>query len=143
MSGGFDYREYAKFAEKFGRTVGEFEAFLKRFIAGQAHAVISLAKLRTPVDTGLLRGRWRVESVRVKGGVVEAVVYNPLYYASFVELGHRQNVGQYVPALGVCLVQPWVEGRFMLTISLGDVGRAMPKGFDREFAAFVKKGGLG
>ena len=45
------------------------------------------------------------------------IVENPVKYASYVEYGHRQEPGRYVPALGKRLKQSWVEGKYMLTIS--------------------------
>ena len=44
-------------------------------------------------------------------------IVNPVEYASYVEYGHRQNVGQFVPALGKRLKSGWIPGHFMLTIS--------------------------
>ena len=32
-------------------------------------------------------------------------------YAPYVELGHHQQVGRYVPAIGKRLVRPWVPGK--------------------------------
>ena len=47
--------------------------------------------------------------------VVEVV--NPIEYASYVEFGHRQKPGRYVPQIGKKLTDGWVERKFMLTIS--------------------------
>lgn len=44
-------------------------------------------------------------------------IINPVEYASYVEYGHRQTPGRYVPALGKSLKESWVPGKFMLTIS--------------------------
>ena len=51
------------------------------------------------------------------GGVYQIEIINPVHYASYVEYGHRQTPGRYVPAIGKQLKQGWVKGRFMLTIS--------------------------
>jgi len=37
-------------------------------------------------------------------------VYNGASYAAFVNDGHRQHKGQFVPILGKRLVKGWVEG---------------------------------
>ena len=55
------------------------------------------------------------------GGKYSIAITNPVEYASYVEYGHRQNVGRYVPALGKSLKQGWVQGKFMLTISEGEL----------------------
>lgn len=57
--------------------------------------------------------------------VVEVV--NPVKYASYVEYGHRQKPGRYVPALGKRLKSGWVEGKFMLTISEDEIRASAPK----------------
>ena len=85
-----------------------------------AKAYIRVAKQHTPVDSGALRRSWAPESVRKigSGRVVELTVINPLQYAEYVDKGHRQNVGQFVPGLGDDkggrrLVSGWVEGYHM------------------------------
>lgn len=40
---------------------------------------------------------------------------------AYVEFGHRQTPGRYVPAIGKRLTAGWVEGKFMLTISEQEV----------------------
>ena len=54
-------------------------------------------------------------------------IINPVEYASYVEYGHRQTPGKYVPALGKRLKQGWVEGKFMLTISADEIQRDAPR----------------
>lgn len=51
------------------------------------------------------------------GDTYQVEIINPVHYASYVEYGHRQKPGRYVPALGKRLKAGWVKGRFMLTIS--------------------------
>lgn len=51
------------------------------------------------------------------GNVYEIEIINPVKYASYVEFGHRQEPGRFVPAIGKKLKKGWVKGRFMLTIS--------------------------
>ena len=48
-------------------------------------------------------------------------------YASYVEFGHRQESGRFVPAIGKRLKEGWVEGKFMLTISEQEIERDAPK----------------
>lgn len=51
------------------------------------------------------------------GNTYQIEIINPVHYASYVEFGHRQKPGRYVPAIGKQLKAGWVKGRFMLTIS--------------------------
>ena len=73
---------------------------------------------------GTLRNNWQSDmNVVFRGNEYRIHVYNATEYAIYVEYGHRQQVGKYVPALGKKLKKGWVEGRFMLTkseILLGD-----------------------
>jgi hypothetical protein len=66
---------------------------------------------------GHLRRSWTVGEVRKVGDTYEIDVLNPVEYAPYVEFGHRQTPGRYVPALGKPLVKGWVNGKFMLTVS--------------------------
>lgn len=55
--------------------------------------------------------------VRHTGKSYEITITNPVEYASYVEFGHRQEPGRYVPAIGKRLKASWVEGQYMMTIS--------------------------
>lgn len=66
---------------------------------------------------GTLRDAWRILPVGHRDDRYVVVVINPTAYASYVEFGHRQQRGRYVPALGKSLVESFTPGRFMLTKS--------------------------
>lgn len=66
---------------------------------------------------GRLRRGWTVGGVIKNGSTYEVEIINPVEYASYVEYGHRQRPGRYVPQIGKTLKRAWVPGRFMLTIS--------------------------
>ncbi len=55
-----------------------------------------------------------------------------------MEYGHRQQVGRYVPMLGVKLKKSWVKGKFMLTTSEKEIKKIAPELLDRRI-----KEGLG
>ena len=81
---------------------------------------------------GTLRRGWTVGNVTKVGDTFKIEVINPVIYASYVEFGHRQKPGRYVPALGVKLKKSWVEGKFMLTISESDLEREAPAIIERK-----------
>lgn len=54
------------------------------------------------------------------------IITNPVEYASYVEFGHRQEPGRYVPAIGKKLKAFWVEGQFMMTISEKEIDAIAP-----------------
>ena len=75
-----------------------------------------------------------------KNGVSYMIeIINPVEYASYVEFGHRQTVGRYVPALGKQLKQGWVEGKFMLTISEDEIRRSAPAILERKLEKYLKE----
>lgn len=81
---------------------------------------------------GTLRRGWTVGNVEKVGNQYQIEVINPTIYASYVEFGHRQTPGRYVPALGKKLKKAWVEGKFMLTISEQDLRAEAPAIIERR-----------
>ncbi|ERT61270.1 HK97 gp10 family phage protein [Megasphaera vaginalis (ex Srinivasan et al. 2021)] len=57
-----------------------------------------------------MRRSWTSSGVERKGRNYRVKVYNTASYASFVDVGHRQTPGRFVPILGKRLVNNWVEG---------------------------------
>ena len=68
------------------------------------------------------------------GNLFRIVIVNPVEYASYVEYGHRQTPGRYVPALGKKLKEGWVPGNFMLTISAEEIQRKSPQIIEKFIA---------
>ena len=65
------------------------------------------------------------------------IVENPVKYASYVEYGHRQEPGRYVPALGKRLKQSWVEGKYMLTISEKELESQLPAILEQKMKKYI------
>ena len=80
------------------------------------------------------------ESLRVarKGRFYEITITNVVPYASFVELGHRQEPGRFVPVLGKRLKNGWVEGQFMMKISAEELAREAPDILRKRFKAWLE-----
>lgn len=78
-------------------------------------------------------------SVKKIGDVFQIEVINPVHYASYVEFGHRQEPGRFVPAIGKRLVDSWVEGKYMLTISEREIEAQAPKILERKLLEFLKE----
>lgn len=81
---------------------------------------------------GTLRRGWTIGNVTKIGTNYKIEVINNTIYASYVEYGHRQKPGRYVPALGVKLKKGWVEGKFMLTLSENDLKNEAPAIIERK-----------
>ena len=79
---------------------------------------------------GTLRRGWttQLQNIRAekRGSNYVVELINPTEYASYVEYGHRQEPGRYVPAIGKRLKKGWVEGQFMLTISENEIREQAP-----------------
>lgn len=88
---------------------------------------------------GTLRKNWTVSDVRKNGGNYEIEVSNSTEYASYVEFGHRQTPGRFVPAIGKRLKKSWVKGKFMLTISEDELKRQAPAVIEKKITEWLKK----
>jgi hypothetical protein len=109
-----------------------------------------LAKVidRTPVGKypkdsgktgGTLRKAWIISEVRKTGDSYTIEVINPMTYAPYVEFGHRQTPGRYVPAIGKQLKSNWVEGRFMLTVSEAELQADAPTHLMNRLNKFMRE----
>lgn len=85
------------------------------------------AKYWSGYKGGTLKKGWDVKAAVKQGDSYVCEVVNPVEYASYVEYGHRQTPGRYVPALDARLKESWVEGQFMLTKSEKEIQAIAPK----------------
>lgn len=84
---------------------------------------IRKVKKMTPVDKGLLRLAWKHQVIK-RGDIYMVAIYNETEYAQYVESGHRIVVaGQTVG---------WVEGRFMMKLTLDEMKRIAPNMWKTE-----------
>lgn len=65
-------------------------------------------------------------------------IINPVEYASYVEYGHRQKPGRYVPALGKSLKKGWVKGQFMMTISEKKLRGMAPQILEQKIKRYLE-----
>lgn len=133
MGGSFEYRQFSRFYKDMKRTYRDFDDFLRKFIYKQALIVLGKTKQTTPVDTGALEGSWTIKDIKVSAVSVEATIYNPMEYASWIEYGHAIKDRP----------EDWVMGYFMLTIPMEEMRNQMPARFARAFKAFLKQHNVG
>ena len=84
---------------------------------------------------GELRRAWLTENtleVRGNGGVYTITIQNSMFYASYVEYGHRQQPGRYVPAINKKLKEPFTPGKFMLTKSEEEIRKMAPRFVEKK-----------
>ena len=74
------------------------------------------AKMNSPVKTGWLRDHF----THTQSDEDTEVIGNNVEYAPYVEFGHAQQPGRYVPAIGKRLVADHVDGKYMLTRAIED-----------------------
>lgn len=136
------------------------DAFCRECAAELAARLLRKAKKRTPVgdysDTwelvddgenkflvesdrkgGELRRAWSCGTVHHWQGTYVVTVENSKFYASYVEFGHRQTPGRYVPAIDKKLKKAWAPGKFMLTISENEIREAAPGILQQKLRRFL------
>jgi len=82
-----DISAIKKVAQSMGKQGG---TVLNGLALKTAEHLAEEAKIRTPIDTGLLKQSWEARET----GELNALVENPTHYASFVEFGTRFMEGQ-------------------------------------------------
>ena len=79
-------------------------------------------------------------------------ITNPVHYASYVEYGHRQQPGRFIPGEwqgdrfvydpdaegGMVLKNTWVKGRYMLTVSAQELEVQAPAILEKKLYQFLK-----
>ena len=163
MKDGFDYNQFKQYMTKFEDMTKTFDKWLKTFLLQQAQRCIARTKSRQRglglIDTGFMINAWvigdearvitktkngkytsnfdsafaneaTIDSVKQVGNSLEITLGNIADYASYVEYGHTSRGGN------------WIDGGFMLTISIDEIERAMPSRFQKEFINFLKEWGI-
>jgi len=135
-----DFSEIRKAAETLSQAN---TALLLENITNELCArLLAKAIKRTPVDKGTLRRGWDA-SIGAKavntGGGYTVTITNSVEYASYVEFGHRQTPGRYVPAIGKSLKKSWVSGQFFLTKAELELEKELPKIIEKKLEAWIKE----
>jgi len=127
--GKFEFGDIKKLAGAFQKALDErvIERFIRDFLLEMAMRAMRKIKKRTPVDTGELRRNWMVGSVVRQGDAYVVEIYNNTDYAVFVEFGHRTGAD----------LTKWVEGRFMMTISMQEIERELPRYLEKRMAELL------
>lgn len=90
-------------------------------------------------DSEHMKRSWGAEPARfVAGHGYLAKVYNSASYASYVNDGHRQRVGRFVPILGKRLVEPWVYGKHMAEKATKHTRRISSAVLEAEILRYLK-----
>ena len=152
-----DFRELERLGKRLEQlSAVDFDAFCRQMANELAGRLLRKVVKRTPVGVkpsvddpilgkywsgyqgGSLRDAWTVLPIEKNGDSYTIIVINNLEYASYVEYGHRQTPGRFVPAIGVRLKRAWVPGRYMMTISAQELERQAPKILEKRLYEFLK-----
>lgn len=110
----------------------------RSFLTADAARVRQARALWEGYTGGTLKRGWTAGEIGRHGTEYVVTVINEVFYASYVEYGHRQTPGRYVPALGKSLKRAWAPGQFMLTISEKEVRRMAPKLLEKKLQKFLE-----
>ena len=127
--GDFDDAEFQRFAQHVNAVVsgGELKNELKKSVKNVGETYKRNAQANTPVKTGDLRRSWQLKGPYFSDSDISIELRNSKNYASFVENGHRQKVGQYVPAIGKRLKASWVPGQHFLQKATDQTSGQVPE----------------
>ena len=118
-------KEFEAFVDKMQAVENEFLSWLNSFLLLEGARALKLIKKGTPVDTGLLRRSWSINSVTRAGNSLEVWIVNPVHYASHVEFGWRRGAASY-------------GGAHMVEVSLTKIREALPSRFDKQFTEWLE-----
>lgn len=107
------------------------DELISKILEDIAFEVIREAKLKTPVDSGLLRRSFFSNFRRDQDGTYICEVYNNTTYARFVEKGHR------IVSNGVTI--GFVDGVFMLKVAEEKVRTRLEKYTKRTIERYLKE----
>ena len=127
--GDFDNSQFEEFAKHVNAQVsgGQLKNEVKKSVKNVGETYKRNAEARTPVKTGDLRRSWELKGPFFSGTDISVELRNSKNYASFVENGHRQTPGRYVPAIGKKLKASWVPGQHFLQKATKQTSNQIPQ----------------
>ena len=131
-----EFDELLNFTNKIS-SLENFEKYVQLAAKDIAKHLHKMLIKHTPVDFGTLQSFWQTEenyayAVKQLGNGFEITLYNRAEYATWVNDGHRQRPGRFVPGYwegnhfrydpnangGMVLKRSWVQGRFFVEKSI-------------------------
>ena len=132
-----DVSELTSFAARVaGLNGAPKEAFYHEALTELGKVYVSLVKPLTPARSGILGGGWDASPPKVSARSV--TIINPTFYASYVDEGHRQHPGQFVPPLQKRLKASWVRGQHFTEKAENAVKGAIPMVVQPRLDAFLR-----
>ena len=127
--GDFDNSQFEEFAKHVNAEIsgGQLKNEVKNSVRNVGETYKRNAESRTPVKSGELRRSWQLKGPFFIGSDITVELRNSKNYASFVENGHRQTPGRYVPAIGKKLKASWVPGQHFLQKATDETRGQVPQ----------------
>ena len=127
--GDFDNSQFEEFAKHVNAEIsgGQLKNEVKKSVKNVGETYKRNAEANTPVKTGDLRRSWQLIGPIFSGADISIELRNSKNYASFVENGHRQTPGRYVPAIGKRLKVSWVPGQHFLQKATKQTSNQIPQ----------------
>lgn len=127
--GDFDNSQFEEFAKHVNAQVsgGQLKNEVKKSVKNVGETYKRNAETNTPVKTGDLRRSWELKGPFFSSTDISLELRNSKNYASFVENGHRQTPGRYVPAIGKRLKASWVPGQHFLQKATKQTSNQIPR----------------
>ena len=127
--GDFDNSQFEEFAKHVNAEIsgGQLKNEVKKSVKNVGDTYKRNAEANTPVKTGDLRRSWQLIGPIFSGADITIELRNSKNYASFVENGHRQTPGRYVPAIGKRLKASWVPGQHFLQKATKQTSNQIPQ----------------
>lgn len=133
----WDFQELFDFGDQLKSFGSAFNPHLQNAAKEIAEKLHKMLIQNTPVDFGTLQAFWQTEEnysyvVEGKRNGYEVTLYNRAVYATWVNDGHKQRPGRFIPGYwegrhfrydptcsgGMVLKNSWVKGRFFVEISI-------------------------
>lgn len=159
-----DARALARFAHQTKEVTAEVKqnlftdgvkALAKQYLRSARRNTPTLGVQERTIETGKRKGevirtdsehmkrKWGASKVEIgkqgKFNTYKIRVFNSASYASYVNDGHRQNPGQYVPILGKRLVANFVEGLHITDKAEKSVKRTQERALNRLIAKYTER----
>ena len=126
--GSFDFHEIEKYRDNLKAMEKALPGFLEECVYELAQRLLDKTIARTSTNMEELRRGWKIGKVRMTSIGAEIEVFNAMENSSFVEYGQRLADGQ-----------GWVEGKFMITISMQELEQQLPNILEKKMKRFVKR----
>lgn len=132
----WDLTEWVEFGQRL-TSAEDFDQYIGKAVQEITKKLHKMLITNTPVDFGTLQAFWKTSEnynylVEDKGSVYEVTLLNRAIYATWVNDGHRQRPGRFIPGYwegkhfrydpnaneGMVLKKSWVQGRFFVEKSI-------------------------